>query len=595
MIDSAVDYPVMDILKSDSPVQYYIPKYQREYVWGKWNWETLFDDIMENGGGHFLGSIICINHGKDALSTQPLEVVDGQQRLATLSLLYAAIYKWISTQENLIEDQRLELLYLKRRLVLKSDPSALRLEPSYQRYNYQDYRAALQEAGILQDVKVITRAGNRRILQTYRYFLGRLKEQDKHGNSVWKLPEVLNLLEKVNSALLVKIEVNTHSDAFTLFETLNNRGIPLTALDLIKNKLLAVLEKHGHETLDANFEKWNNLLEDLSEDYAIQQRYLRQFYIAFKYKPEVEVKGISRATRSTLIRIYEKLIDERSGWIFKELCDKGKVYNRLINPANELNSNTLETLLKDLEHIGGVASYTFLLYLLCEHAIAPVEIENVLKILVPYFVRRNLTDVPPTRDLDQIFVDLITTCRTDANTQVADLARNYLSDPIRRASDDLFRTKLSGNIYADNVGVVRFILCKLEETQQTREKLTDLWDRDEKGRYIWTVEHIFPQGENIPQSWVNMIADGDKAKAEKYRKSYVHKLGNLTLTGYNSKLGNLSFEEKRERTDRKGRLVGYKNGLYLNRELKTKSRWRIEDIKDRTASLVDEAIRLFTF
>ena len=104
-------------------------------------------------------------------------------------------------------------------------------------------------------------------------------------------------------ALLVKIEVSTHSDAFTLFETLNNRGIPLSALDLIKNKLLAVLEKQGHETLDANFEKWNNLLEDLSEDYAIQQRYLCQFYSAFKYKPDVEVKGISRATRSTLIRM----------------------------------------------------------------------------------------------------------------------------------------------------------------------------------------------------------------------------------------------------------------------------------------------------
>lgn len=240
-------------------------------------------------------------------------------------------------------------------------------------------------------------------------------------------------------------------------------------------------------------------------------------------------------------------------------------------------------------------SYTFLLYLLCEHAVAPAETENVLKVLVPYFVRRNLTDMPPTRDLDQIFVDLITICRTDASAQIADLVLNYLSDPVRCASDDIFRTELSGNIYEENVGVARFVLCKLEETQQTREKITDLWERDEKGRYIWTVEHIFPQGENIPQPWINMIADGDKNKAEEYRKAYVHKLGNLTLTGYNSRLSNLSFEEKRNRIDRQGRSVGYKNGLYLNRELKSKSGWSIQDIETRSASLVDEALGLFTF
>ena len=588
MITSAKDYPVLDILKSDANVKYVIPKYQRSYIWGKWNWEVLFDDIVESDGGHFLGSIICIDHGLDALRTRPLEMIDGQQRLTTLSLLYAALYKWIKSRDDLTEEQRLELLNLKRRLVLKDDQTSLKLEPSYQSSNYQDYMAALQEAGILSDVPIPPGAGNRRIIQAYRYFWDRLNNGD-----VWNLYSVLELLDKVNGAVMVKIEVNSHSDAFTLFESLNNRGVPLSALDLIKNKLLAELEKQKIDTIDVNFYKWNHLLENLSEDSAVQQRFLRQFYSAFKYKEKVGVEGIGRATRSTLIRIYEKLIDSRAKWIFEELCDKGKVYNRLVNSSNEANSKEVEILIQNLDRIGGVASYSFLLFMLSELNPSNEEIVSVLNTLIPYFVRRNLTDKPPTRDLDQIFIDLNSLCLKSQESGMPDIVKGFLSNPVRCASDEDFKKKLSGDIYEDNVGVTRFILCSIEEYHQTREKLTDLWKRDEKGHYIWTVEHIFPQGENIPQPWIDMIAGGDKQKAEEYRKQYVHKLGNLTLTGYNSKLGNKSFEEKKNRTDRDGNDVGYLNGLFLNKSLCQKDGWTIEDINCRTDQLVVEAVELF--
>src|SRR5207249_8253106 len=112
--------------------------------------------------------------------------------------------------------------------------------------------------------------------------------------------------------------------------------------------------------------------------------------------------------------------------------------------------------------------------------------------------------------------------------------------------------------------------------------------------YVWTVEHIFPQGANIPESWVKMIAGGDEAKAKEYREQYVHKLGNLTITGYNSKLGNMSFVSKRDRKDAAGKLVGYKNGLYLNAELRDRDAWNVQDIEARTKILVSEALKLFS-
>jgi hypothetical protein len=118
---------------------------------------------------------------------------------------------------------------------------------------------------------------------------------------------------------------------------------------------------------------------------------------------------------------------------------------------------------------------------------------------------------------------------------------------------------------------------------------------DEKHKqHIWTIEHIFPEGEPIPPWWVEMIANGDDTKAKELKHEHVHHIGNLTITGYNSNLGNLSFLEKRDKTDKKtGEPIGYKNGLYLNKELKEKNKWTVSDIAERTKLLVDETQKLF--
>ncbi len=593
MIKSAQNRPVSELLSIDSNWLFRVPKYQRQYVWRRDDWANLFDDLWENPPGYFLGSMICINHTPDAMQIQNLEVVDGQQRLTTLSLLYAAIYFCLKECGDKDEDLKNELFIMRHRLVFKGPKKLLRLEPSYQGTNYDDYRAILQEAGILGGVNIPSHAGNRLLVKAYRFFIGRFDELDNMGEKVFDPKKLLEFLNRINQASLVTIQVASHADAFTLFESLNNRGMPLSALDLIKNNMLATLEKKRPESIDGNAEKWKELRDNyLSDDHTIQERFLRQYYNAFKYRKEVSVPKAPLATRSNIIHIYEKLIERDAEWLFNDLLEKAKIYSTVIAPLNDGVQRDLAKQLLNLARIGGAPAYVLFLFLLAERPDA--NLSGICEFLVRYLVRRNLTDVPPTRDLARIFIDVISKIREKTDLETENTVRQELLTKGRFAGDDSFKEKLSGSIYLDNVDATRFILCSIEEKNQTREKLTDLWARDNRKDLIWTVEHIFPQGPNIPSCWVEMIADGDEKKAREYREVYAHRLGNLTITGYNSKLGNKSFEYKRDRKDTNGSYVGYQNGLYLNKELKDAKAWTIKDIENRTQKLVAEAMRLFS-
>ena len=595
MIQSASNYPLSVLFDPAQNLKYSIPKYQREYVWQQKHWEALFDDVWENGKGHFLGSIICINQSRDAHQTLHLELVDGQQRITTISLLYASIHSILKTHKNDDEDIAVELSNIRSRLVQRTDRTSMRLEPSLQGKNYSDYQWVLAYNKILNaDFDRPTSFGKRRIGRAYHYFESRLTQKDSNGIPLFGTTELLAFLDKLNGTSMVKIEVNSHADAFTLFETLNNRGEPLSALDLIKNKFLDVLEQKGVSSIDRNFDIWTRLLENLTDDVRTQQRYLRHYYNTFKYKPEIEVKGTTKATRSNLIYIFGKLIDEDAQRIFNDLYAKSKIYGRLVKPHYETNSADLTDALLDLYRIGGVPSLGFLMYLIAEYAdITDTELTKIVRLFIRFFVRRNVTDMPPTRDLDKLFIELVDSCQQHERTPTVDSIKDFLSKPGWNVSNEMFASKLSGNLYIDNTDATRFILCSIEERNQTNETQTDLWKRYESGQFYWTIEHILPQGKNIPSEWVEMIAQGDTKRASELQGEYVHQLGNLTISGYNTTLGNLPFDKKRDRKDNKGNFVGYKNNLYLNRKLTNRDSWDIEAIKDRTVRLVKECSELF--
>ena len=606
MIQTVNKYPIDEILKKDASFYYVIPKYQREYTWSYKEWDALYDDITENLEGYFIGSIICINTGD---SNYPrLEVIDGQQRLTTLCLFLLAIYRRLNDhKEEMDEDELFEISWIRKTLQNSKNNNGLILLPQVQNYNQDDFSTVMSENGILKYAKKVPFYGRRKIARCYSHFLYKIDQDLNESNN--KVATLLEIKKKVCNAMLVKIEVSTHSDAYILFESLNNRGTPLTAIDLMKNLIMARAEKVGL-TVDDCFEQWKELLEYLTDDYATQERFFRYYYNAFKNKlnepfrkddlKKKDPLGIV-ATKSNLLQIYERLINHNLQGFLDEVLIAGSIFADLRD--REDNKTPYRRALLDLARIQGVPSYQLLMFLLRNKdnlQLTEDIIIRIVNLLTIFFVRRNVTDYPGTRDLNKIFMDTIAVIENNGAREdnVYVTVKDNLSKWV--ASDDLFMQRLNGDIYKENTGAARFILCALAQKSMTKETWTDLWEykqyeKSNNNVFIWTIEHIFPEGENIPQEWVDMIAGGNRELANEYLQKYVHKLGNLTITGYNSALSNYSFEQKRDRTNKEGKYIGYKNGLEINHELEEKDKWTVEDIIDRTERLVKEVAEMFKF
>lgn len=609
MIERADKYTVYNIFDKEANFWYFIPKYQREYTWKYAEWEALYDDISDNDEGYFIGSIICINHG-DSINPV-LEVIDGQQRLTTIALFLTAIYKRLKALESYIEEDDRDILpTLVKSLKRKKSETGCILIPQIQNYNRDDFNYIMSVNNIrpIADVKK-PYFGNRKISRCFEYFLIRLDQELEGHDEHVQVYILLNKYNKLKKALLVKMEVSSHADAYVLFESLNNRGAQLTAIDLMKNSIMAKAEKAGL-TVDECFTKWQELLGFLGDDYNTQERFFRHFYNAFKNRlNEPFRKDDDRkkeplgtiATKSNLLSIYEKLINRDLSFFLEDILKAGERYSWLLAPAKNKDNLHYSEALIDLNHIQGVPSYIILLYLIYNQEKLEVSdkiIENIIKLLVKFFVRRNATDFPSTRDIPRLFMAIIAQIEEEdlKGNAIYSLLLSRLKDV--SSSDEAFQKALSGDIYKTNVDVARFVLCSVAEHGMSTEAWTDLWVRNSKsGNYVWTIEHIFPEGENIPSEWINMIANGDAELARKYLYEYSHKLGNLTMTGYNSTLGNFSFEKKRDRVSKKDPSVyiGYKNGLSINGELAGKENWTIEDIIARTEKLSQQAISLFAF
>ena len=308
----------------------------------------------------------------------------------------------------------------------------------------------------------------------------------------------------------------------------------------------------------------------------------------------LQLKLPQLATRTTLIPIYETLLENDVDGVFEALEAASRSYGIIIGTVKGDIPNTLRRQLLSLNRIQGVPSYMLVLYLLRRHddlGISLVQIAEVTQTLVSFFVRRNLTEQPPTYELARLFMRIID--RLDAG-QVGSVLEEVTTELLKvSASDVRFREALRGNVYEASTAVTKFMLAALAEQDYTNERHLDLWELRKGGKALWTVEHVFPQGENIPSAWVDMIAGGDRTRAEELKDQYVHTLGNLTLSGYNSNLGNKAFHEKQSRSDQQGRPVGYNNGLSINRELMTADSWTIEQIAGRTEQLAEEIFGLF--
>lgn len=615
---------------------FHVPKYQREYSWGHNEWEHLLQDIDENDPGYFMGPLVCVHDASDKhLGDEVIfEVVDGQQRLTTLSLMLMAIYANVQHAiknglKFVDEEEQKEiagfLLMLEPKFIKKKkepvhahEPGCfkvvnntyfLRVQPSEQNHNLEDYKQVLVEAGLLKSsgTQKPKNFGNRTISRAFCYFRRKLPADTPQQISAQR-----ELAKKIDQLKFVSIIVNNSADAFALFESLNNRGVPLSATDIIKNKLLAAMQDKEKDLVkkralvDDSFERWQEIINAVPE-VDDQQRFLRHFYNAFKHRDEIRVDA-SRATKGQIIHIYEQLIKKKENdpsFIFEELVRAAKVYGSLLNPSEQMSSfNGLH----ELERIGGSPAYQILLYLFSRpnDEFQPNSFHaQAVTLLCRYYVRRNVTEWPLTRDLDAAAIEVI----EDSARVIADagsltletFASMLLSGKGKPASLETLAEKLRGSIYADNAGMARYLLTQIDALHSTREYKPDLWERNDKGKFIWTVEHVLPQTDKLPMPWVQMIGAGETADAATVQGEVVDRLGNLTLSGYNSSLSTSPFDKKQQLAKDQAILgrkidVGYRNGLALNNlpfevsgtthTLATAPVWTKEMIGARTEAMV---------
>ena len=619
----AAQMPFTKLINVDQGARehFHVPKYQREYTWKKWQWEQLLNDIEENDPGYFMGSIICVNDMQKITTGDELifEVVDGQQRLTTLSLLLAAIHSKLTdamdtyepTDDQDKEEARSCITNIRAKLVKRKKDAKLeeagafkvgknvyflRMQPSAQNHNLEDYLYLLSEAGLIETQPKQPYVGNRLFGRAYSFF------QEKLSADV---TELLKLMERINQLMFVQITVDSQADAFTLFESLNNRGVPLSAMEIIKNKMLAQMEKKHDINIDDSFEKWQNLVEAIP-DANDQERFLRHFYNAFKNRKEIKVDKVTRATRSLIIRIYETLINRDAAVLFEKLTQGATTYGKLLR--SDFEQKSIATSLTELDRISSAPVYLLLLYLFSLETTQFQDkdfLEKVVDLLARYFIRRNVTDNPPTRQIDQALIDVVEACAEHINDNQK-LTFNWFVEKLinnaKPASLEEFKTALDGHIYDSNSGMARYVLIQIDTLHHSREYKPDFWARDDKGRFIWTVEHVLPQAEKLPAHWMNMIAEGDRQKAGDLQDEWVHRLGNLTLSGYNSDLATGAFEKKQKLSKDRSFLghkinIGYQNNLALNSlefetkdgkfSLATAPHWNADMIKARTKLMVD--------
>lgn len=583
----AVDTTFTQFLNPNETKIYTIPIYQREYSWKQEHCEALLNDIQENDLNYFIGSIIWVENTN--------EVIDGQQRLTSLNLLLVAIYNRMCA---FVDDEYINVKKSSLKRMIVSDKKT-RLVPQKQGKNKEDFEYLLNSEIIKVPAAKPSNYGNRRISKNYNCFKEYVDKLDVN--------KTIQLFDKICGLTFISASVDDAQTAFILFETMNNRGMALSAIDLIKNSYLSRTDDED------SISNWESLIEILGNE-SNQEQFLRNNYNAFRSEYNGLTLPLSnnpkygianKATRSNVIKIYSYLVDRKD---FMEFLTLNAKYNSLLTGEEKVQidvSDGLKNIFKNFRNANATSAFMLLLYFMRNQIIFGYDDSQMLdlfELTLKFFIRRNLTNNPSTGALPQIMMNIIERINQLNKKEFVDV-RKILLDVYQNktSSNDAVNEILYGDIYDTNRDMARYLLCSLCKFEDNNEKkFIDLWEKKDD-KYIWTIEHILPEGNkdatNTPKEWVEMIKKGD----EKYKdysneqvyalvKDYRHKLGNLTMTGYNSSLGNKKFSDKKDRYDSKNEKIGYNNGLSLNDNVYNQSEWYISNIVERTKDLANKII-----
>ncbi len=559
------------LLQPNSDVTYNVPEYQRNYSWKEEQIETLYTDIKNEEKGYYVGNLLIYADDYEN------HVIDGQQRLTTLSLLLLGVY------ENLRKFHK-ELDDTDKSMEVSEQMSDIR---RYLLIDRKDVRLKLldNDKNVWKNITRILNGDKPGGWKKYTLFKRYDYIRTQLIGQIDNLEELLEFQNKLSNVVLLEIAVPDLNDSYQVFASLNSKGLPLTPLDLLKN---IYLSKGGE------VDKWNELKSLFEKEDEVDDTKLRQF-ILYNYDGLENYENAQSLTKGKIVKKYEKLFNEKKANYIENLIYRAKIFNKISNNERQYTFS-----LSGLSKLDATTSYPLLLNLMTkqeEYELTEEHINKIVNILIILYVRRNITLIPKASNLRH---DLLTIKNyIYKNGLKADDIVMYINKEIKKIipKDEQLASSLDNGIYDRNKKTTRFILITLERekgnffNKAKRDTLDEF--TNEKGTLIWSIEHILPQGLNLSDYWKDVISPDDREKAMEIRDEYVHKLGNLTLTPYNSELGNKKFVEKLNFSDNKD-LVGLNLGIYLNESINKKSnQWNIEDIEERNSSLVKDVIEIF--
>lgn len=529
--------------------QFIIPIFQRTYSWEQSHCEQLWNDIVRVGShadldSHFIGSAVYIPEQETSAAISRWLVIDGQQRITTITLLLLALMRRLA-KENLDEPV-----------------SAAEVEDYYLRNRYGkgelSYKMLLTKTDkdtliALLDGKSEPENASQRILKNFSFFTEKIADAD------------LNMVYLgIQKLMIVDVRLQQGLDnPQMIFESMNSTGKALTQADLIRNFVLMGLPHEQQTTLYNDY--WRPM-ENLfgAESYNTHFDEFMRFFLVIHTgnyrikKDEVyaEFKAYSRkfATESLL-----KHLLEFAGYYCCIALGKEK-------------DRELAATFKDIRELRADVCYPLLMEVYKDYAIELItknEFVEINTLVESYIFRRAVCDIP-TNSMRQTFATFSRRLKKDRYVESIKAAFMLLPSYRRFPQDDEFERQLRvRNLYAFNRR--SYWLRRFENFgRKERVMVQD-----------YTIEHIMPQNENLNDTWKQELGDNWKRIYEQY----LHTLGNLTLTGYNSEYSDRSFAEKR---DMEG---GFKESpLKLNEGLGTCTEWDEDAIIERSARLAKKAI-----
>jgi uncharacterized protein with ParB-like and HNH nuclease domain len=542
--------------------RYIVPEYQRQYAWGEEQWEEFWKDLrsIEDDQSHFIGSVVFVERDTDFDEINEFEIVDGQQRLTTVSILLCAIREYYDQAGNIEGADSIDNNYLWEQNEDFNDEQKIVLNSLDQ----DQYRRLL--------LGNPPREEESKIRQAIEFFAERItKLSDEEIDEVRK--------RLLNSVTIVTIDCPNQESAFRLFETLNDRGLELSEVDLMKNYLYEKVHDDPDLNEEAIKQDWEDIIDDIRYEVDKPFRFFIHYFL-FAPEPDISVN----ISKNTLYDKFKKLVDDQipaSGISLEEytsrMAEDTLLYLNIINAeVSKFDSSSNERINELLEGLGRLGYTQERIYLmgLLLHSENASDVIRGIKLIESFIIRQRFTNYITGSSLNELYAEI---CR-DAFTR--DDPVSYIRSRLKSQAprDDELIVAIAGNDFPRSKRTL-FVLESIEARHFRRENRS----RVSTGE----IEHIVPR----------------KAfTAKKYNKwpDYLN-CGKGEFNEYKDKIGNLTILEKRLNLEASDQPFGQKKNKYrssnyeMAQSIDGYNDWSTGSIEERTQEMAEIVADVWNF